>query len=512
MSINLLYKSSNLLISKFNKNILLIISFFILSRFIYLFFFKILFDISTVDYYWQFFPRNIFFENFFTSLFYNFYQPPLLNFIYGLLLNLTNYYSLYIQILYLISTLISFIFFYKILIELKFNESFSCILTCVLMIWPTTLLYENHFYKEHLVMFFLTSSVFFSVKIVKYPYQNINFFFFSLFIILLSLTRETFNIFWIYTFFLLLLILTKKYKKIISCFLIINFFVLPFYFKNYFLYKNFSINLVPWENLSQKIDFVKEMKDPNRHKFLKNFFFKNKESFDEFEDSMSIIYRVPLNSSPNVYNNYLNYNYKYNHSLLRSGSFFNEIYLKVEEHRKNDFLKTLYNYPGLIFVSTSNAFIRHFFRSSDTFSFVKNNADKIPFLIKISHCAKLTLLCVFEFDLDLKVANEWNYSDFLGNKFDKNQYLYKIKSSLNDINFLLIFLYSALFFYFIKNLLLKKKQPLDYLINFWFISFLFIFFILIIFEDGEIPRHRYPFDYLSVIFLLYYKKNTNKNL
>jgi hypothetical protein len=507
---NLFYNIRNFFIAKFNNNISLIIFFFILSRIIYLYFFKIIFDISTVNYYWQFFPKNILNEDLFTSLFYNFYQPPLLNLIYGLLLKFTIYYSLYIQIIYLLSSVISFIFFYKILVELKFNNTFSCILTCLFMIWPTTLLYENHFYKEHLVMFFLTLSVFFSIKIIKYPHINVNYFFFSLFIILLSLTRETFNIVWIYFFFLFLLIITKQYKKIILFFLFVNLFVLPFYLKNYFLYNNFSINLAPWENLSQKIEFVKEMKDPNRHKLIKSYFFKNTESFDKLENTMSVIYNVRLNSGPNEYNKYLHYKYKYNHPLLKSDSFFNEIYLEVEEARKNDFLKVFKNYPGLIFISFSNAFVRHFFRSSDTFAFVKNNADKMPFLIKISHCVKLTLACVFEFDLDTKVANDPNYSAYLDKNFDKSQYLYKVKSSLNDINFILIFLYIALFFYFFKNLLHKKNQRIDYLINFWFVSFLFIFFILIVFEDGEIPRHRYPFDYLSFLFFLYFKKNSKK--
>ena len=509
---NLFYNIRNFFITKFNNNIYLIIIFFILSRIIYLYFFKIIFDISTVNYYWQFFPKNILNEDLFTSLFYNFYQPPLLNLIYGLLLKFTIYYSFYIQIIYLLSSVISFVFFYKILVELKFNNTFSCVLTCLFMIWPTTLLYENHFYKEHLVMFFLTLSVFFSIKIIKYPHLNVNYFFFSLFIILLSLTRETFNIFWVYFFFLFLLIITKQFKKIILFFLFINLFVLPFYLKNYFLYNNFSINLVPWENLSQKIEFVKEMKDPNRHKLIKSYFFKNSESFDKLENKMSVIYNVPLNSGPNEYNKHLHYKYKYNHTLLKSDSFFNEIYLKVEEARKNDFLKVFKNHPGLIFISFSNAFVRHFFRSSDTFAFVKNNADKMPFLIKMSHCIKLTLACVFEFDLDTKVANDRNYSTHLDKNFDKSQYLYKIKSSLNDINFILIFLYIALFFYFLKNLLYKKNQKIDYLINFWFVSFLLIFFILVVFEDGEIPRHRYPFDYLSFLFFLYFKKNSNKKL
>jgi hypothetical protein len=97
--------------------------------------------------------------------------------------------------------------------------------------------------------------------------------------------------YWIYFFFLFLLIITKQYKKIILFFLFANLFVLPFYLKNYFLYNNFSINLAPWENLSQKIEFVKEMKDPNRHKLIKSYFFKNTESFDKLENTMSVIYK-----------------------------------------------------------------------------------------------------------------------------------------------------------------------------------------------------------------------------
>ena len=42
------------------------------------------------------------------------------------------------------------------------------------------------------------------------------------------------------------------------------------------------------------------------------------------------------------------------------------------------------------------------------------------------------------------------------------------------------------------------------------ISLIIIFFILIVFEDGEIPRHRYPFDYLSFLFFLYFRKNSKK--
>ena len=43
-----------------------------------------------------------------------------------------------------------------------------------------------------------------------------------------------------------------------------------------------------------------------------------------------------------------------------------------------------------------------------------------------------------------------------------------------------------------------------YFIKFWLLTFIFIFSSLVIFEDGEIARHRYPFDYLC--FLIFLKK------
>jgi hypothetical protein len=65
----------------------------------------------------------------------------------------------------------------------------------------------------------------------------------------------------------------------------------------------------------------------------------------------------------------------------------------------------------------------------------------------------------------------------------------------------------------IKGLVNNKNNgdKLKILINFWVITFFAIFLLLILFEDGEIPRHRYPFDYLMLVFFLYYYK-LNSNL
>ena len=47
------------------------------------------------------------------------------------------------------------------------------------------------------------------------------------------------------------------------------------------------------------------------------------------------------------------------------------------------------------------------------------------------------------------------------------------------------------------------------MINFWLITFIFIFVSLVVFEDGEIARHRFPFDYLC--FLIFLKKIKDKS-
>lgn len=488
------------------KEITFLILIFIISRLIYIYYIGIEFDSWTLKIYWQFFPEHLLRQNLIESLFYNPYQPPFLNFITGIALKVSNnYYLLYIRLFYLISGLMSFILFFKTLIEIEMKRKISLYITIGLMILPTTILYENHFYKDYLTMCFLTYTVYFSIKIIKNSSNNFNYIFFSISIVLLTLLREIFHIFWIYIFLLFLLKINKEYKRIMISFLTISIFVLPFYLKNFFLYNKFGINLSMYENLSQKIEYVKQMQINNQHSKIKKIFFKNDDDFNKFTLSMSKIYYTPLNSLPSDYNKIINYKYGHTNSLTSNENYFNEIYIEVDEYRKDDFRKFIKEYPGLILISTSNSLFRHFFRSSDTFYFTRFNADKMQTLIKISHCIKITLACFYEFPF---VKEKFQINEKFFFKINDNNFTYldKIKFSLNDTNFILVLLYIMLTFFFFKSLLRRQNTKVNKLINFWVLSFLFIFFVLICFEDGEIPRHRFPFDYLSLIFLIYYGK------
>ena len=61
------------------------------------------------------------------------------------------------------------------------------------MIFPTTILYENHLYKEYLT-FFYNSIISPTLNKKNYDYKDV--FLISIGLSLLCLTRETFHMFW----------------------------------------------------------------------------------------------------------------------------------------------------------------------------------------------------------------------------------------------------------------------------------------------------------------------------
>ena len=83
------------------KNIILLFLIFTLSRIFYYNFFNINFDTWTINVYWQYFPKNLLENDLLTSIFYNHYQPPLLNLIVGISMKLTKDFLFYLQAIYL---------------------------------------------------------------------------------------------------------------------------------------------------------------------------------------------------------------------------------------------------------------------------------------------------------------------------------------------------------------------------------------------------------------------------
>ena len=133
-------------------------------------------------------------------------------------------------------------------------------------------------------------------------------------------------------------------------------------------------------------------------------------------------------------------------------------------------------------------------------------------MIKISDCIKLTPICVYEHKFN------WITSDRPSGQFFKTMntgplnYKEKIIYSLQYTNFLLVIVYFSLLIFLIMSFFSKRTRQ-ENIINFWLLTFILIFASFVVFEDGEICRHRFPFDYLCFLIFLkqikmkYFKAN-----
>jgi hypothetical protein len=247
-----------------DKLIFLLIFLFITSRILY-YYLGIRFEFFQS--YWQILPLDLLKNDLLKTLFFNFSQPPLLNFLLGVGLKIGNH-ILFLHLFFMIMGLIAFINFYKILLYFT-SCKFSFFLTLILMIMPLTILWENHGYKDYLTMCFLINCIFYSLKIIDKNYYK-QYFFLSINLILISILRETFHYFWVLIFILFEFLLNKRLKKTIFLFLITAFFILPFYIKNLIIFNKFQIAGWMYENLTQKTLYIQQMKN-GEHLLLKKF-------------------------------------------------------------------------------------------------------------------------------------------------------------------------------------------------------------------------------------------------
>ena len=122
-------------------------------------------------------------------------------------------------------------------------------------------------------------------------------------------------------------------------------------------------------------------------------------------------------------------------------------------------------------------------------------------MIKLSDCIKLTPVCIYDYGFVWQ-KTQIGGNEYLGMDTGPLDYKEKIIFSLQYTNFLLVILYTFLLFELFRLIIFKKDRSNNVLIIFWLMTFLFIFSALVVFEDGEISRHRFPFDYLCFIIFL----------
>jgi len=115
---------------------------FVISRVVFIAL-GIRFDVSPLNHYIQYIDPELLQHDLLRSLFFLHSQPLLFNLFLGVVLKIFPHsYTLAFQVSFLIFGMILFMSLYALMVELNISKKVACILTCLFIINPSTVLYE----------------------------------------------------------------------------------------------------------------------------------------------------------------------------------------------------------------------------------------------------------------------------------------------------------------------------------------------------------------------------------
>lgn len=201
---------------------------------------------------YQILDYNLLKKDFFQSIYYLHSEPPLLNSIIGIALNLfSNNASLAIGLLFLAVGWTFTLSLYFLMNWLGASKRVSFFVMLWFILSPSSILYENYLYTSYLEASFLCIAAMFLYRFLKNTTFINGFGFFAL-LACLILTRSNFHLLW-FVFWLLLMLYYYRHswKKI----LVVAFFpfliVALLYIKNYYTFGTFTTSSWLGMNLSR---------------------------------------------------------------------------------------------------------------------------------------------------------------------------------------------------------------------------------------------------------------------
>jgi hypothetical protein len=215
---------------------------FFISRLLF-FLVGVRFNITPMQWFWQFIDPKLLKTRLLESLFYLHGQPPGFNLLVGVVLKIFphNYYFVFNALFILIGLAIT-ISFYYLLRQLKISGRLSLALVILFTINPATILTENLFFYDYPVILLLILSALFLLKFCQNK-RLVDVFVFFFLLSLLVLTRSMFHLVW---FLLLMVWLVGHYQKdrnkIMTAAIIPLFLVFFLYIKNFIIVHQFSAN------------------------------------------------------------------------------------------------------------------------------------------------------------------------------------------------------------------------------------------------------------------------------
>ena len=455
---------------------LIILSVYLFSRLYFSFFLKLDFSYYQKDNLVQYLDFALLKSELWTSLFYLHSQPPLFNFLIGIVeIVFGKDSSIVFSFLFNVMGVLTAILGYSVLDKLGVNKTLSTVLIVFYILSPATILYENLFFYTHPIIFFLVFSAYHLVVYLQ-DEKFINAFFFFCGLALAVLTTSFFHIIWFLGLGLFVLINKKTNRIVLLKAAVFPFLIiLALYLKNYFVFGQF--NTSSWLGLNLSRITVHQLDNPIKLSLIKNGKLSKLSSFAPFA------HYNDLDSSVLKYFNHKTGIAVLDQTIKSNGrsNFNNYGYFVISKKILADDLYVIKNYPQVYLSVVSKSFIKYFDTPTNY---------------------KLIAVNKFRINGYNKIFDAFVYGASMNTK-----------TGYTSIIVLPIIILLALFL-FAKT---KNNYVLKCFIGFAVLNILYVMFVGNFLEYGENNRFRYYTEIFSVILIgvivneMFFKKSILKS-
>jgi hypothetical protein len=357
-------------ISKEQKFLYMIILLFILTR-VYLYQYLGIEFGYNLDGLIQYLDVNWLRHNLFQSILYLHSQPPLFNLLIGVFEKYFPDYSKdIVQFIFLVTSLITNLALFKILIRLNIDFYLSFLLTIIYLITPATILYENLFFYTHIIIFFLTLSCYFLLSFIQNKKLK-DIFLFSFLLSLCVLTTSFFHIIWFFAIITALIFLYPRDKIVIlkSVLIPVTLIVIVIV-KNYLIFGN--LNLSSWLGMNLSRITVNELNPSEKKILIKDSKLNELAKFKPFPEIDSIENIMELKTLNKTGIGVLDDKKK------KSGhtNYNNILYIKASKLIFKDDIYIITHYPAVYLEGVLKAF-HLYFKSPTKYNMLEPNIYKI---------------------------------------------------------------------------------------------------------------------------------------
>jgi len=247
----------------FKKEVCILLAFFIISR-IFIKLSGVTFDYRALITYWQYLDVESLKHNLLISLWYQHSQPPVFNFLLGLILKCSGSYApVAFEIIFLWITFINACLLLHIVKTVTVAGRLPLFISLLYLLSPATILFENELFYTSFISMLLLLIVYFIITFQnKQSWLNTAGLFCML--TLLSLTKSIYHLVWLcLTAGILLMAWRNRYAfgKIVTGALFSILMVTGWYVKNYVIFGSFSPSSWTGLNLSRIVFHEVEVRD-----------------------------------------------------------------------------------------------------------------------------------------------------------------------------------------------------------------------------------------------------------